>query len=1435
MFVGVQDMFCPCFPACQGTIILGCNGVINPGDKVTFIFYLVLPITQWDELMIEQSAPLPIFTTGGFVPNPFSYKPCNEAMNCQTYCVNEIQFGPAGPGLTIGNMSNITLDCTQCPDETGTWKINYPAPPNPRSNDPFVVSLLSTYIMTICESVMVFAKWVFPLGTTSSEELRLFPDSPGITSVKDVVWTIGGNNGAGSDGGQCIFPGACNVTAGPPPNNITITVPMNDSAAYDFPKPDVQGPYASTVAYLGDVCVTATNITVLDASCRTISIMATFCSGGDIEALKMDMNWVGASSGLEFLSTQYPVANESSSPYPTLWPGCPSVSTIPPNTGVSFPITIVDRTVQYDLYFNESTCMAGSPLAVCLDRFNPGPACVEGNVTFKISKLENSNLQFPDGGNIYFPDELCVGQIQRVCTVVNMYMNGTCLAEGNINTDEALHLGLLREPHLRRLQILPREAPLDQQPHFFNQSIPVSDAVTVANAEPHFFNQSIPVSDVVTVANAEPHFFNQSIPVSDAVTVANAEPHFFNQSIPVSDAVTVANAEPHFFNQSIPVSDAVTVANAEPHFFNQSIPVSDAVTVANAEPHFFNQCVGDELDQSVSNFVNQCVSDDLDLSVSNFVNQCIGNKLDLSVSNLFNQSVELEHQDAFFVANTDFLKQSINQCVSDELDLSVSNFVNQCVGNKLDLSVSNLFNQSVELEHQDAFVTNTHFLKQSINQCVSHELDLSVSNFVNQRVGNKLDLSVSNFFNQSVELEHQDPFFVANTHFLNQSINQCVSDELDLSVSNFVNQCVGNKLDLSVSNFFNQSVELEHQDPSSSRTPTSSSSQSISVSATSSISRSATSSISQSSSNTRTPSSSRTPTSSISQSSSKSSSRTPTRTPTSSISVSPSISTPSASPTPRQQICECVCGFCNGADGEDGFDGFDGFDLSDMTDMDDGHDGPWIPCDGPGNDGMDGDDADGADVNAKSKGAAKSKKYSKHYLGQKAKDGVYLKAKSAKSSKGFKSKGAAKSKKYSKHYLGQKAKDGGYLKAKSAKSSKGDKETAILGAQEKAGVKDANKADVKLRDRTGKDAKGATAKSSKSSKFSKSSKSLNGDSDDGCDACYLVCGPGNGNGHQPDGSDMSDLSDGSDSVSVQKGYLYAFSLRRKLESKKSKKESGESANKKLVLTRTPRQVADFSGKREQVIVPVKEPPGQNDPTASDLGRAKGKVPLKQKKGTVEDQKHKSVLLKQKTRAACVGPERILLRTLLLQLDLPGGDTGRISFTSTAVNKLMTDNCFQAGVNLRLDDCLTDAASSVLATYTTTGSAGCGQLDGLLTLLDGAGGVGDAFSWSIGSKKYSCSVEEDSGAVDLSFLSGCSSQNTDFDLESGRLGFKSSQYQGAQEMQEQQPISTVMLGLMLAGTVQFVLSLALLVRYFFKKENDVGTRGPKLTDPTATGI
>eukprot|EP00808_Paulinella_micropora_P003254 g14401.t1 len=149
-------------------------------------------------------------------------------------------------------------------------------------------------------------------------------------------------------------------------------------------------------------------------------------------------------------------------------------------------------------------------------------------------------------------------------------------------------------------------------------------------------------------------------------------------------------------------------------------------------------------------------------------------------------------------------------------------------------------------------------------------------------------------------------------------------------------------------------------------------------------------------------------------------------------------------------------------------------------------------------------------------------------------------------------------------------------------------------------------------------------------------------------------------------------------------------------------------------------------------------------------------------------------------------------------------------------------------------CSTSSASRS-SSASTQGSAGCGQLDGLLTLLDGAGGVGDAFSWSIGSKKYSCSVEEDSGAVDLSFLSGCSSQNTDFDLESGRLGFKSSQYQGAQEMQEQQPISTVMLGLMLAGTVQFVLSLALLVRYFFKKENDVGTRGPKLTDPTATGI
>eukprot|EP00808_Paulinella_micropora_P007521 g18921.t1 len=1746
-----NDMYCPCFPACQGTNILGCNGVINPGDKVTFIFYLVLPITQWDVLMIGQSAPLPIFTTGGFVPNPFSYKPCNEAMNCQPYCVNEIQFGPAGPGLTIGNMSNITLDCTECPDETGTWKINYPAPPNPRSNDSFVVSLLSTYIatanelqecvrltvpasvlynsnlkcapplqaepivkmqnprlcittfiaasvtqnplsqnlvphysgspsstgyrdcpstqipavssnkkqvfrisegdvinmemcventglaplydvvlqikfpnpgppnyltffdipngtyickvtnngvmvnidadsvydnntgilnlttnatgayirvepmqklcveykclatdqtptlrspntvyytkqgtvlrysslpggpnfvgpaqnpqadptcflptvtvegnnpcakltltkwvcdpancnipdqdisgpidkkvvkigeeitveqclefpestaymfsaefrhtnkadwplvvvmqptvtligdcisttetivigtevttqmndnrygniylgdvycdvnklppgstvrnasicfmtkyyfdapnkvgfppksisnnfqnwvdvkfkttpmehitsppgstvssyyaignrensiyvsqtpavtssitnanveivrvcfnygstgytqscvwdvlgcfyippeftldiccsvtypegdftvnstftynattrkatytadqwlkhqpkqvvqvcfvgynpsaqtgvgvdvtasltfnstncagdpakhpyrfplenrtvtfrprisssvtnvtskskcepnggvnamasqMTICECVMVFAKWVLPLGTTSSEELRLFPNSPGITSVNHVVWTIGGNNGAGSNGGQCIFPGACNVTAGPPPDNITITVPMNDSAAYDFPKlTDLQGPYASTVAYLGDICVPITNLTFFNESCRTVSIMATFCSGGDIEALKMHMNWVGASSGLEFLSTQYPVANESSSPYPTLWPGFPSVLTIPPSTGVSFPITIVDRTVTYDLFFNESTCMAGSQIAVCLNRSNPGPACVEGNVTFKISKLENSNLQFPDGGNIYFPDELCVGQTQRVCTVVNvtddldcapiclcyrqMYMNGTCLAEGNITTDEAC-----------------------------------------------------------IMISATPSTSPSRTPSRTSSRTASRTP----SNTPTSSRTRSASRTP-----------SMTPSNSPTQSPTSSVSVSATSSISR------------------------------------------------------------------------------------------------------------------------------------------------------------------------------------------------------------------------------------------SATP------SISVSATSSISQSATSSISQSSSNTRTPSSSRTPTSSISVSPSISVTRSASMTSSSSRTATSSITeTPSASPTPRQQICECVCGFCNGADGEDGFDGFD---LSDMTDMDDGHDGPLIPCDGPGNDGMDGDDADGADVNAKSKGAAKSKKYSKHYSEPKAKDGVYS-------------------------------------KTKSAKSSKGDEETTMLVAQEKAGAKDAKKADVKVRDRTGKDAKGAAAKSSKSSKSSKSvaksskssksSKSLKGDSDDqddnddGCDACYLVCGPGNGNGHQPDGSDMSDLSDGSDmsdlsdgsdmsdlsdgsdSMSVQKGYLYAFSLRRK--SKKSK-ESGEFGEQEAGLNKdaeygvshfsgTTGQVVDFSGKRGQVIVPAKEPRDHSDPTASPLGGAKGKVPLKQKKGTAEDQKLKSALLKQKTRAACVGPERISLRTLLLQLDLPGGDTGRISFTSTAVNKLMTDNCFQAGVNLRLDDCLTDAAGSVLATYTTTGSAGCGQLDGLLTLLDGAGGVGDAFSWSIGSKKYICSVEEDSGAVDLSFLSGCSSQSTDFDLESGRLGFKSLQYQGAQEMQEQQPISTVMLGLMLAGTVLCGLSTALLVRYFFKKENDVGTQG-----------
>eukprot|EP00808_Paulinella_micropora_P006476 g12360.t1 len=1121
---------------------------------------------------------------------------------------------------------------------------------------------------------MVFAKWVLPLGTTSSEELRLFPNSPGITSVNHVVWTIGGNNGAGSNGGQGIYPGACNVTAGPPPDNITITVPMNDSAAYDFPKlTDVQGPYASTVAYLGDICVPITNSTFFNESCRTISIMATFCSGGDIEALKMHMNWVGASSGLEFLSTQYPVANESSSPYPTLWPGFPSVLTIPPSTGVSYPITIVDRTVTYDLFFNESTCMAGSQIAVCLNRSDPGPACIEGNVTFKISKLENSNLQFPDGGNIYFPDE----------------------GRGGGNLDIDLH--------------------------------PVA-------------NESS--SPYPTLWPGFPSVL--TIPPSTGVSYP----------ITIVDRTVTYDL---FFNES------TCMAGSQ---------IAVCLNRSNPGP----ACIEGNVTFKISKLENS----NLQFPDENERAKEKRRKGHAEVARKWTES-GVRGEEELCVGQTQRVCTVVN--VTDDLDCA-----------------------PICLCYRQMYMNGTCLAEGNITTdeaCIMISATPSASP---SRTPSRT----------SSRTASRTP---SNTP--TSSRTRSASRTPSMTPSNSPTQSPTSSVSVSATSSISRSA-----------TP------SISVSATSSISQSATSSISQSSSNTRTPSSSRTPTSSISVSPSISVTRSASMTSSSSRTATSSITeTPSALPTPRQQICECVCGFCNGADGEDGFDGFD---LSDMTDMDDGHDGPLIPCDGPGNDGMDGDDADGADVNAKSKGAAKSKKYSKHYSEPKAKDGVYS-------------------------------------KTKSAKSSKGDEETMLV-AQEKAGAKDAKKADVKVRDRTGKDAKGAAAKSSKSSKSSKSvaknskssksvakssakgatakssksskssksvaksskssksvaksskssksSKSLKGDSDDqddnddGCDACYLVCGPGNGNGHRPDGSDMSDLSDGSDmsdlsdgsdmsdlsdDPTVQKGYLYAFSLRR--QSKKSK-ESGEFGEQEAGLNKdaehgvshfsgTAGQEVDFSGKRGQVIVPVKEPRDHNDPTASALGGAK-----------------------------------VIAVTCFRLLDLPGGDTGRISVTSTAVNKLMTDNCFQAGVNLRLDDCLTDAAGSVLATYTTTGSAGCGQLDGLLTLLDGAGGVGDAFSWSIGSKKYICSVEEDSGAVDLSFLSGCSSQSTDFDLESGRLGFKSSQYQGAQEMQEQQPISTVMLGLMLAGTVLCGLSTALLVRYFFKKDNYVGTQGGTLS-PDAT--
>eukprot|EP00457_Paulinella_chromatophora_P000086 gb/GEZN01000086.1/.p1 GENE.gb/GEZN01000086.1/~~gb/GEZN01000086.1/.p1 ORF type:complete len:2177 (-),score=115.46 gb/GEZN01000086.1/:918-7289(-) len=119
------------------TTSMGCNGVFFAGDVVTFRSFRAMPLTMFHDMSFKLTAPLPIFTTGGF-GNTF-----NMTFPPPLF-INQIQYGP------LANTTfTITQNCTDCPDETGTWLAVWADALTPfRSSDPFYADLLATYMVT---------------------------------------------------------------------------------------------------------------------------------------------------------------------------------------------------------------------------------------------------------------------------------------------------------------------------------------------------------------------------------------------------------------------------------------------------------------------------------------------------------------------------------------------------------------------------------------------------------------------------------------------------------------------------------------------------------------------------------------------------------------------------------------------------------------------------------------------------------------------------------------------------------------------------------------------------------------------------------------------------------------------------------------------------------------------------------------------------------------------------------------------------------------------------------------------------------------------------------------------------------------------------------------------------------------------------------------